>query len=265
MTNWDSLPHDVSSLELILKRLRAPDGCPWDREQTRETLSRSLAEETAELLEAIDEKDTAHIAEELGDLLMNVVFQAVVAEEKGDFTLADVAAGINAKMIRRHKHIFGDAKCENSEQVRELWEQVKAEERKSAHPASVMAGIPKTLSALAAAEKIQKKAAKYGFDWQDKSAVLAKVEEELQEVQEALASGDEDACDEELGDLLFAVVNLIRFSGKGSAEETMRRANRKFIRRFQYMEENLRQGGISLSDADTAQMESLWQEAKKHE
>lgn len=262
---WAALPPTTESLEKILKRLRAPGGCPWDREQTLSTLSGSLAGETAELLDAVDEKNPAGMAEELGDVLMNVVFMAVAAEEQGLFSFRDVVSGINEKMIRRHRHVFGDARCENAEEVKQLWDRIKSGEASHRDRRSVLDGIPASLSGLATAEKIQKKVSKYGFDWPDAAGVAAKVAEEAEEVRAAMASGDDSACDEELGDLLFAVVNLIRFRKGASAEEIMRAANRKFTRRFKAVEELLEREHIDLAEAGPAKLEELWLEVKKHE
>ena len=262
---WAALPPTAESLEKILKRLRAPDGCPWDREQTLSTLSDSLAGETAELLDAIGEKDPAGMAEELGDVLMNVIFIAVAAEEQGLFSFRDAVAGINDKMIRRHRHVFGDARCENAEEVKQLWERIKSGEASHRDRHSVLDGIPASLSGLAAAEKIQKKVSKYGFDWPDASGVAEKVAEEAEEVRAAMAAGDDEAGDEELGDLLFAVVNLIRFRKRASAEELMRAANRKFVRRFKAVEQLLERERIPLEDAGAEKLEQLWREVKSHE
>ncbi len=214
---------DAESLERILKRLRAPGGCPWDREQTRETLSRSLAEEAAEVLDAIDRGNAPDICDELGDLLMNVIFQAVVAEERGEFTFQDVCRGIIDKMIRRHAHIFGDAKAETAGDVAQLWEKIKAGERKDKPaPQSILDKVPPYLSALNRAEKLQKKVSKVGFDWDDQAQILAKIEEELEELKEAFASGDAAAIDDEFGDLLFAASNLARFRNGKTSEELLR-------------------------------------------
>ncbi len=254
----------IEYLVSILERLRGEGGCPWDRAQTRESLSRCLAEECAELLEAIDSGEPSAICDELGDLLMNAVFQAVVAKERGEFTLEDVLYGINSKMVRRHAHIFGNAHAETAEDVTKLWEKIKSGENRPVRE-SVLDGIPCQMSALARAEKIQKKAAKTGFDWTAQEEILDKIAEELEELRQAVASGDEEAADEELGDLLFAAVNLSRFRKRRTAEELLRAANRKFIRRFQYIEKSLKEQNIPLETAGLARLESLWQEAKSRE
>ena len=247
----------------ILERLRAPNGCPWDREQTRQTLSRHLAGEVAELLEAIDRDDPHDICDELGDVMMNVLFQAVVAAEKNEFTAEDVFRNINDKMIRRHAHIFGDAKAETPEEVTKIWLEIKKQEKggKEENP-SVLHKLPQTLSPLSRAEEIQKKVAKVGFDWKDQAGILDKIQEELDEVRAAIASGDEVHTDEEIGDLLFAVTNLSRFRKRATADELLRAANRKFIDRFQKVEAMLAEQQIPLESAGIDLLEKLWQQAK---
>ena len=253
----------AEGLVKILEKLRAPDGCPWDREQTRQTLSRHLAGEVAELLEAIDLNEPQEICEELGDVMMNVLFQAVVAAEKGEFTAEDVFRNINDKMIRRHAHIFGDAKAETADDVAKIWQEIKKKEKggKEENP-SVLHKLPQTLSPLVRAEDIQKKVAKVGFDWQDQTGILDKIQEELDEVREAIASGDEEHVDEEIGDLLFAVTNLSRFRKRANSEELLRAANRKFIARFKKVEAALAEKGIPLESAGISLLEELWQQCK---
>ncbi len=253
----------AESLVRILERLRAPGGCPWDREQTRQTLSRSLAEECAELLDAIDRNHPGDICDELGDLLMNVLFQAVVAQEQGEFTPEDVCRNIIDKMVRRHEHIFGDAHAETAEDVSRLWEKVKARERgESAPPSSILDKVPPYLSSLNRAEKLQQKVSKVGFDWENESQILDKVQEELDELREAFASGDEAAIDEEFGDLLFAAANFSRFRKRRTAEELLRQANRKFEQRFRFIEDKLREEDIPLEQAGLPRLECLWQLSK---
>ncbi|MBQ9775847.1 MAG: nucleoside triphosphate pyrophosphohydrolase [Lentisphaeria bacterium] len=248
----------------ILEKLRAPDGCPWDREQTRQTLSRHLAGEVAELLEAIDRNEPAAICDELGDVMMNVLFQAIVAAEQQEFTAEDVFRNINDKMVRRHAHIFGDAKAETAEDVAKIWQEVKKKERGTAEEnPSILGKLPQTLSALTRAEDIQKKVAKAGFDWQDQYGIIDKIREELDEVSSALAEGDETHVDEEIGDLLFAVSNLTRFRKRATAEELLRAANRKFISRFQKVENMLAERGIPVEQAGITLLEELWQQAKQ--
>lgn len=247
----------------ILERLRAPGGCPWDREQTRQSLSRHLAEETAELLDAIDRNDPTEICDELGDVMMNALFQAVVAAEKGEFTARDVFANINAKMIRRHEHIFGSANAENAADVEKIWAKVKERER-AGQPAasSILEKIPHSLSALDRAEKIQKKVSKVGFDWTTQDDILDKIQEELDELRVAVASGKQADIDEEFGDLLFAASNFARFRKGATSEELLRAANRKFEARFGYIERILAERGIPLECAGLPLLEELWQCAK---
>lgn len=247
----------------VIRILRAPGGCPWDREQTSESVSNCMAEECAEVLEAIDIKDPELLCEELGDLLMNIVFQAVIAEEKGYFTWNDVQRDITEKMIRRHAHVFGDLSAENSTDVLKIWDKIKAAEKKKHKSDSVVGNIPPALSALNTAEKIQKKAAKYDFDWKKQSDILLKIKEELNEVEAAMANNNDDEINEELGDLLFAVVNLIRFRKQKTSEQLLRAANSKFIKRFQYIEKELKASNRTLEEASLDEMEALYQEAKK--
>ena len=247
----------------IIRILRAPGGCPWDREQTSESVSSCMAEECAEVLEAIDLKDPELLCEELGDLLMNIIFQAVIAEEKGDFTWEDVQKDICTKMIRRHAHIFGDRKAETPEEVAALWQEMKKLEHKDASPASVLDDVKHYLSPLTRAEKLQKKAAKCGFDWSCQKDVLEKIREETGETLEAMDSGDEEKVDEELGDLLFAVVNLIRFRKRADSEELLRKASLKLENRFRFVEQEVRESGKQWEDFSIDGLEQLWQKAKQ--
>ena len=262
----ESYEPTAEGLVRLLERLRAPNGCPWDRAQTRETLGRSLAGETAELLDAIDRGDAPAICDELGDVLMNALFQAVLAAESGEFTAEDVFRTVIAKMIRRHAHIFGDEKAETPEEVTAVWRKVKAAEQAgSAVPESILDKVPHSLSALDRAEKLQKRAAKVGFDWSDETGILAKIEEELGELKEAMASGRAEEVDAELGDLFFAASNLARFRGGRTSEELLRGANRRFESRFRFIERELAREGIPLESAGVEKMEALWCEAKRRE
>ena len=255
---------DADSLLRILKILRAPDGCPWDRAQTRHTLTKSLAGECAELIDAIDRDDPADICEELGDLLMNALFQAVIAEENGEFDLRSVWRQINAKMIRRHAHIFGDAKADTPEEVAALWSKIKERERAGRpEPESLMDKVPHYLSALERAEKVQKQAAKAGFDWPDASGAAAKVREEAEELAAALDSGDDARIDEELGDLFFAAVNLARKRGRAGAEELVRRASRKFETRFRGVEKRVAASGKPWGEFTLAELDAFWDAEKR--
>lgn len=250
----------IDRLYQVMKRLHSPDGCPWDREQTHETLTECLLGETAEYMDAVEDHDDAEMKEELGDLLMEIVLNAVIAEERGAFTLENVAHDITEKMIRRHPHVFGSESVANSSEVVNLWERIKKEEKGASRP-SILDGVPRHV-ALLQAEKMQKKAAKVGFDWPDAESVLDKIQEELNEVREAVRNGDEDAIDEESGDLLFAAVNFIR-KRKRHPEDVLARANGKFARRFRYVEKTLAEQGKPLPGASLEEMETLWQKAKK--
>lgn len=257
---------DADGLLAVLRRLRAPDGCPWDRKQTRSSLSRHLAGETAELLDAIDRNEVSDICDELGDVLMNIFLQILIAEENGEFCAADVWKNVIDKMIRRHEHIFGDAVAETPEDVTRIWLEVKKREKAGKNvPESYLGSVKHTLSALERAEKLQKKASEVGFDWQNVSGVLDKVKEETSEVEKVLPAGKTDELDEELSDLLFSVVNLIRYNGNKTSEELLRAANRKFERRFNYVEQQLSAQGIELAEAGTEKMEELWQQCKQEE
>lgn len=247
----------------ILKMLRAPDGCPWDREQTSRSVSTCMKEECAEVLEAIDLNDQELLCEELGDLLMNIVFQAVIAEEKGSFTWAEVQAQVAEKMIRRHSHIFGDNEAENSEEVLALWDKIKQTEKKRHRTNSILSGLAPEIPALDYAEKIQKKVAKYGFDWQNQNQIIEKIEEELNELKVAIANNNDAEIDEELGDLLFATSNLARFRKRATSELLLRQSNMKFVKRFQFIENELKAMNIKLEDANLELLENLYQKAKK--
>ncbi|MBQ9502965.1 MAG: nucleoside triphosphate pyrophosphohydrolase [Lentisphaeria bacterium] len=266
MADGQQFSPDAEGLMAVLRRLRAPDGCPWDRAQTRHTLTRHLAGECAELIDAIDREDPPGICDEAGDVLMNLFLQILIAEERGEFTLTDVWKNEIAKMVRRHAHIFGDASASTPEEVTALWEKIKQRERADKPaPESVLDDVPHYLSALARAEKLQKKAAKTGFDWSEESGVLDKIKEEVEELSQAMAAKDADAVDEELGDLLFAAVNLVRFRDREDSEALLRRACRKFERRFRYIEKNLKAAGESPGTAGLGRMEALWQAAKTGE
>lgn len=258
---------DADSLLRVLRRLRSPDGCPWDRKQTRTSLVRHLESECGELIDAIDHNDPPHIKEELGDVLMNLLFQVVIAEENGEFTLEEVWREIIDKMIRRHAHVFGDAHAENADDVVKLWEKIKAGERqeRGEEKRSAMDSVKHSLSALTRAEKLQEKAAELNFDWSDTAGIVAKIKEETSEVEAALADNDDDDVDEELGDLLFAVINLIRFRKRSRSEDLLRRANAKFEQRFRIMEKEAENTGFQLADLSIEQLDALWEKAKTSE
>ncbi|HVP66332.1 MAG TPA: nucleoside triphosphate pyrophosphohydrolase [Anaeromyxobacteraceae bacterium] len=254
----------ASTLRLleIMARLRGPDGCPWDREQTLATLRPYVLEETYEVLEAIDAGDVAAHREELGDLLLQIVFQAQLAKETGAFEFADVAEAISGKLVSRHPHVFGDGEVKDAEGVLRQWAALKREEkRKKGKGESVLEGVPREMPALARAERLTEKASRVGFDWPDVSGARAKVSEELAELDEAVASGDRARMEDELGDLFFAGVNLARKLGI-PPEEALRRALGRFVQRFQHIEAELARRGIRPGEATPEEMDRLWEEAK---
>ena len=260
------IPNDpISELRSIVARLRAPDGCPWDREQTHASLRSGLIEESHEVVEAIDNKDDAHLAEELGDLLLQVVMHSQIASEEGRFDFDAVARGISEKLVRRHPHVFGDTKLGDTEAVLKQWDEIKRGE-KGAKPAdaSILDGISSALPGLMRAQKTQVKVARVNFDWDDTAGSLAKVKEEIAEVEKEIADGDTTKLEEEMGDLLFAVVNLARKS-KIDAELAMHRATEKFTRRFQKMEAILRERGEKLGELPLAHLDAIWDEVKRFE
>lgn len=252
-------------LKEIVAILRSPEGCPWDREQTHASIRSNLIEETYEVLEAIDDDDPVGMCEELGDLLLQVVMHAQMEDEAGSFTIVDVIQGLNEKLIRRHPHVFGERSAQDAEEALSNWQQIKQEEKRKRGEApgqqSVLSGVPRDLPALYKAVKLQKKAAKVGFDWPELQGVYDKITEELQELKEA-HNQDSEALKSELGDLLFAVVNLARFM-KIDPEEALTATNRKFVQRFEYIENQLRLNGKTFDQTDLQEMEAYWQEAKK--
>ncbi len=247
----------------IMDRLRDPGGCPWDREQTLRTLTPYLLEEAHEVIEAIEAGDVAHHKEELGDLLFQVVFQARIAKEEGKFDFAQVCDVIADKLTRRHPHVFADVEVSGSGEVIRNWERIKAEERKEKGqaPRSAIGGVPVALPALVRAERLTEKAAAVGFDWPEATAVLAKVQEELAELSEAIERGAQPAVEHELGDLLFAIANLGRWL-KVHPEEALRGTLRRFESRFHHVESRLQERGRSPRDSTLAEMDALWDEAK---
>ena len=247
----------------VMARLRSPGGCPWDNEQTHATLRRYIIEEVYEVLEAVDEQDPAHLCEELGDLLLQIVFHARMAEEKGEFSMQDVVDMVTEKLIRRHPHVFGDISVRDAAEVIVNWDAIKRRE-KSVKPRSALDGIPKGLPALLRANKLQQKAAKVGFDWDGIAPVWDKVAEELAELREATQSGDPGRIGDELGDVVFAVVNLGRFLGV-EAEVALNGTNNKFLRRFQQVEAAVKSKGLHWRELDLSALDELWEEAKATE
>ncbi len=247
-------------LVAVMQRLRAPGGCPWDREQTHESLKADLIEECYELNDAIDEQDDAHIVEELGDVLMDVVFHSVIADEQGRFNENDVADGIVKKMIYRHPHVFGSEKAESSTDVLKRWDELKQKEKNQKTQKEVLCAVPKRFPALMRSAKVQKRAGKVGFDWSNANEALPKVYEELEELKAAMnGSGN---LSEEAGDLLFAAVNVIRLLGL-DPEQLLHDASDKFISRFGRMEELAKADGFELSELSLAEQDVYWEKAKK--
>jgi tetrapyrrole methylase family protein/MazG family protein len=255
-----SLPQDMSRFEAlveIIAKLRAPDGCPWDRQQTHASLRGSLLEECYEVLEALDEGDSAKLCEELGDLLMQIVLHAQIAGEAGEFKLGDVMESINTKLVRRHPHIFGTEKVENAEEVAHNWEVLKREEREAG--ASILDSVPGEMPALGYSREIQHRVAQVGFDWEDIDGVIDKLAEEVGEFKQA---DSQEQRAQEFGDLLFTLVNIARRMGIDS-EAALREANRRFYRRFTYMEGLCRQRGLNFDKMSFDEQNALWGEAKK--
>ena len=253
--------YNFNDLLRIMEILRAPDGCMWDREQDHQSIRRNFIEETYEVCEAI-EQDPEHLKEELGDVLLQVVFHTEMEKEKGVFDIGDVADGICKKLIYRHPHIFGTVEVGSSEEILRNWDELKRKEKHQETDTSALESVAKSLPGLIRAEKLQKKAAKVGFDWENAQGALEKVEEELDEVKRAVA-GDGDP-EEELGDLLFAVVNVARHL-KVDPERAMEKTCNKFVRRFAEMERQARQENKVLSDLSLTELDTLWNRSKEKE
>ena len=243
----------------IVAQLRAPGGCPWDREQTHGSLAPKLLEESYEVVHAIRENDEANLREELGDVLLLVVMQAEIAREAGRFEIGEILHEVTEKLIRRHPHVFGDSEVKESEGVVRQWEAIKHGEKTRKH---YLEGVAAALPALMRAEKIQKKAARVHFDWNHVAEVIAKVDEEFSEAKAALQSGDRDQITDEIGDLLFAVTNLAR-KCELEAESTLQTATDKFVRRFNALEDRVRASGKKLGDLQLAELDAIWNELKR--
>ncbi len=250
---------DFQELLKIMEALRSEKGCPWDKEQTRESLKPFIVEEAYELIEAIDESDPEKIKEELGDLLFQIVFQCQIAKENNEFKVSDVIEKISKKMIARHPHVFGKADYKTADEVLLHWEGQKKLEGKMRE--SILEGIPKTLPSLLRAHRLQKRAAGVGFDWEKVEDVLKKLDEELKEFKEALKTKRQDEIEDELGDIFFMLVNISRFIGV-NPEDALRKTISKFIHRFRYIEMNAAEQGKKLSDMTLNEMDSLWDESK---
>jgi MazG family protein len=257
-------------LVAVMQRLRAPGGCPWDHEQTYASLAQYLLEESYETFDAIQEADetgdTTNLREELGDLLLQVVFHSTIGAELGDFTIDDVAAGVAKKLVLRHPHVFGDAKMARAQDVLDNWDQLKADERAASGKVektkeSILDDVPIHFPALLEGLKISKKAAKTGFDWENADQIFEKLDEETRELRSAIKNNDTENVAEEIGDLLFVIVNLARKLDV-EPETALKKTNRKFRQRFKYIEDELKRTGKDINDATLAEMEELWNKAK---
>ena len=240
----------------IMIRLRKE--CPWDREQTHDSIKGATLEETYEVLEAIDLKDYEELKAELGDLLLHIVFHSVIADENKNFNIDDVINSISDKLIRRHPHVFGDTKVKDTKEILKNWEEIKLSEGRD----SVLEGVPKNLPSLARAYRLQEKASKVGFDWEKKEDVWKKVIEEIEEMHEQERDGTFEEFEKEMGDVFFALTNYARFLGV-NPENALRRTNEKFISRFSYVEKKIKELGKNLSDSNLEEMDKYWEESKK--
>jgi tetrapyrrole methylase family protein/MazG family protein len=250
-------PSSFDTLEKIVAKLRAPDGCPWDRAQSHASLKPYLIEEAYEVLQALDEENTDKLCEEMGDLLLQILLHAQIAKEAREFSISDVIKSISTKLIRRHPHVFGQSTAANAEEVVLEWEELKQNERKEDD--SLLSGVPKCMPALSYSHSIQRRVAGIGFDWKEFEGILDKLTEEIREVKEAATQKEKV---HEFGDVLFALVNAARWQGV-DLEEALRLANQRFSRRFRYMEEACRRRSISLRDLSFQEQNDLWDEAKR--
>ncbi len=253
-----SIQNEFLRLIDIMHRLRKE--CPWDRKQTPQSLRQYILEEAYETVEAIDNENWDELRKELGDLLLQIVFQAEIAQEKATFRLEDIIRDLNEKLVRRHPHVFGDVSATDAEQVKENWEQIKISEE---NRQSVLEGIPRNLSGLLRAQRIQDKAAQVGFDWPEVTGVLDKIREEISELEAVLLQNNPEEIENELGDLLFSVINLARFK-QLSAEDALRKTINKFIVRFQYVEKKLAEKNKSIYQSSLEEMDQLWDESKNN-
>lgn len=270
MNSNRDMAEKFEELVAVMERLRAPGGCPWDREQTYASLSQYLLEEAYETFDAIHEADTTgditHLKEELGDLLLQVVFHATIGKERGEFDIEDVAGGVAKKLILRHPHVFGDEKLDSANDVLANWDTLKANERKASGKEekpkeSILDEVPVHFPALLEGLKISKKAAKVGFDWESTRQIFEKLDEEVSELKQAIDGRDAGEVAEEIGDLLFVIVNLAR-KFDIEPETALKKTNRKFRSRFKFIEENLRLQGKTPEDSSLEEMDSLWDQAK---
>ena len=253
--------YNISDLVEIMRLLRAPGGCPWDAEQTHESIKKNLIEETYEVIEAINKKDDVLLCEELGDLLMQVVFHACMENEKGVFDFDDVCNGVCQKLVERHPHVFGETKISGVDDVLTNWDDIKRKSKGQKTTTQSMLSVPRELPALMRATKLQKKAADVGFDWNDVSGALDKLQEEIDELRQAVENKDSENMSEELGDVLFSAVNVSRFI-KSDAEEALTAASDKFLARFTTVEKLAGERGIDMKSSPLEELDKLWDEAK---
>jgi len=256
----NSAAEKFDELIKIIKRLQAPDGCPWDREQTNASLLPFFLEEVYEVIESVDNENWPELKEELGDILLHVVFQAVLAEKNGHFSINDSLDHVNEKLVRRHPHVFGDAKADEAFHAKQNWE---AEKHKEKNRKSRLDGVPKTLPALIRAQRLQQKASYAGFDWNEVEQVWDKIHEEIQELKEAQSESTKEHIAEEIGDVLFSVVNLARFLDI-PAEDALRKTNKKFTDRFARVEEELKKRGKTVEESNLEEMDDIWNKVKQN-
>ncbi|MEE1075847.1 MAG: nucleoside triphosphate pyrophosphohydrolase [Acutalibacteraceae bacterium] len=254
--------YNVYDLVEVIRKLRSPGGCPWDIEQTHHSIRQNLIEETYEVIEAIDKEDTELLKEELGDVLLQVVFHSIIEEEQSSFNIDDVADGVCKKMIIRHPHVFSDVKADTTEQVLKNWDAIKMKTKSQNTQSEVLNGISRSLPSLMRSQKIQQKAAKVGFDWDNVNGATDKLTEEIEELKEAIQEGNSDHIEEELGDVLFSAVNVSRFV-KVDAEKALYNACEKFISRFSKMERLANEENIKINETSLEALDELWEKAKK--
>ncbi len=246
----------------IIRKLRAPDGCPWDRQQKKEDFGKYILDEAYEVVDTLDDENPQDLKEELGDLLFQILFLSEICAESGLFSLGDAVDGVNEKMIRRHPHVFGDVQVNSVQEVKSNWQLIKNEERRGKkNNKDIFAGIPRSMPALKRAQKITAIAAAHGFDWDNMQGVMEKLKEEFQEFDGAVKTGDKNKIEEELGDMLFTLVNLSRFFDM-DAETALSETTGKFLRRFSYVTERLASMGLTPAEATLAQMDAFWDESK---
>jgi tetrapyrrole methylase family protein/MazG family protein len=255
------MSEEFEKLVKIVKQLRSENGCPWDREQNLFSIKNLFIEEAFELLDALDRQDIPNIREELGDVLFHTVFHSVMAEDEGRFNIDEVLSEVSSKLVRRHPHVFGTTSVSDSDEVLANWDEIKKEEKKAKKAESILADIPAAYPSVMRALKIQEKVRKVGFDWEKPEDCLEKVDEEFAEFKEAFQSGDKEKMEHEIGDVLFAMINMSRFC-KVNPDEALRKANDRFSSRFRHIEKELKAKGSSCEEATLEEMENLWIQAK---